>query len=83
MQLLGNLFEEVLSESGPQMSVLGATSGDTGSTAEEALVRTSILQAHERANVLEAVVRREGALFVTSPFGGVFYPIELTFELLR
>jgi threonine synthase len=37
MQLLGNLFEEALSEAGRTMTVLGATSGDTGSAAEEAL----------------------------------------------
>lgn len=37
MQLLGNLFEEALEETGRTMTVLGATSGDTGSAAEEAL----------------------------------------------
>jgi threonine synthase len=37
MQLLGNLFEEALTETGQAMTVLGATSGDTGGAAEEAL----------------------------------------------
>jgi hypothetical protein len=60
----------------------GGQAGLVG-TLDGALVRTSILQARERANVLETVVGPEGALFVTSPFGGVFYPVELTFERLR
>lgn len=33
LQLLGNLFEYLLAESGEQMNILGATSGDTGSAA--------------------------------------------------
>ena len=37
MQLLGNLFEYVLSRSGEQLNILGATSGDTGSAAEYAM----------------------------------------------
>ena len=37
MQLLGNLFEYVLSKSGKKINILGATSGDTGSSAEYAL----------------------------------------------
>ncbi len=37
MQLLGNLFEEALAETGQTMTVLGATSGDTGGAAEQAL----------------------------------------------
>ena len=37
MQLLGNLFEHVLAEQGRTLNVLGATSGDTGSSAEHAL----------------------------------------------
>ncbi len=37
MQLLGNLFEHVLSEEGRQLNILGATSGDTGSAAEQAM----------------------------------------------
>ena len=37
MQLLGNLFEYVLGKSGERINILGATSGDTGSSAEYAL----------------------------------------------
>jgi threonine synthase len=37
MQLLGNLFEHVLAQSGERINILGATSGDTGSSAEYAL----------------------------------------------
>ncbi len=37
MQLLGNLFEYVLAKSGDSLNILGATSGDTGSSAEYAM----------------------------------------------
>jgi threonine synthase len=37
MQLLGNLFEHVLAESGADLNILGATSGDTGPSAEYAM----------------------------------------------
>lgn len=37
MQLLGNLFEYVLAKSDDSTNILGATSGDTGSSAEYAL----------------------------------------------
>ena len=37
MQLLGNLFEYVLTKRGASLNILGATSGDTGSAAEYAL----------------------------------------------
>jgi len=37
LQLLGNLFEDVLAKGQRQLNVLGATSGDTGSSAEHAL----------------------------------------------
>ena len=37
LQLLGNLFEYVLDERGARINVVGATSGDTGSSAEYAL----------------------------------------------
>jgi len=37
MQLLGNLFESVLAKQGRDLNILGATSGDTGSSAEHAL----------------------------------------------
>ena len=37
MQLLGNLFEYVLDKAGQGINILGATSGDTGSSAEYAM----------------------------------------------
>ena len=37
MQLLGQLFEYVLSKEGRELNILGATSGDTGSAAEYAM----------------------------------------------
>jgi threonine synthase len=37
MQLLGNLFEYALGKSGAELNILGATSGDTGSSAEYAM----------------------------------------------
>jgi threonine synthase len=37
LQLLGNLFEHVLAKDGSHLNILGATSGDTGSSAEWAM----------------------------------------------
>ncbi|HEY2862915.1 MAG TPA: threonine synthase [Casimicrobiaceae bacterium] len=37
MQLLGNLFEHALARGGRDLNILGATSGDTGSSAEYAM----------------------------------------------
>ena len=37
MQFLGHLFEYVLAKSGGELNILGATSGDTGSSAEHAM----------------------------------------------
>jgi len=37
LQLLGNLFEHVLARTGDAINILGATSGDTGSSAEYAM----------------------------------------------
>ena len=37
LQLIGNLFEHVLAQGQERLNVLGATSGDTGSSAEHAL----------------------------------------------
>jgi threonine synthase len=53
MQLLGNLFEAVLARQGRDINILGATSGDTGSSAEHALrgkkgVQVFMLSPHGR-----------------------------------
>jgi len=59
MQFLGNLFEYVLAKRGVQLNILGATSGDTGSSAEYALrgkkgVRVFMLSPHGRMSAFQA-----------------------------
>ena len=44
MQLLGSLFEYVLARQGRDLNILGATSGDTGSSAEYAMLGKSHVQ---------------------------------------
>jgi threonine synthase len=51
MQLLGNLFEYALAKSGAHLNIFGATSGDTGSSAEYAMrgkrgIRVFMLSPH-------------------------------------
>lgn len=51
MQLLGNLFEYALDKTGAELNILGATSGDTGSSAEYAMrgkrgIRVFMLSPH-------------------------------------
>lgn len=58
MQLLGNLFEYVLSRKGEEINILGATSGDTGSAAEYAMrgkrgVRVFMLSPHGRMSAFQ------------------------------
>ena len=53
MQLLGNLFEYVLTKTGKTTNILGATSGDTGSAAEYAMrgkkgIRVFMLSPHKK-----------------------------------
>jgi threonine synthase len=53
MQLLGNLFEHALGRTGAELNILGATSGDTGSSAEYAMrgkrgIRVFMLSPHQR-----------------------------------
>ena len=59
LQLLGNLFEHVLEARGERLNVLGATSGDTGSSAEYALrgkknIRVFMLSPHGRMSAFQA-----------------------------
>jgi threonine synthase len=59
LQLLGNLFEYVLEKRGERVNILGATSGDTGPSAEYALrgkknVRVFMLSPHGRMSVFQA-----------------------------
>ena len=58
MQLLGNLFEYVLARRGEELNILGATSGDTGSSAEYAMrgkrgVRVFMLSPHGRMSAFQ------------------------------
>ena len=58
MQLLGRLFENVLERQGRRLTVLGATSGDTGSAAEHALkglgrVNVFMLSPHGRMSAFQ------------------------------
>ncbi len=53
LQLLGNLFEYALLKTGGHLNILGATSGDTGSSAEYAMrgkrgVRVFMLSPHQK-----------------------------------
>ncbi len=59
LQFLGNLFEYVLAKRGERLNVLGATSGDTGSSAEYALrgkknVRVFMLSPWKRMSPFQA-----------------------------
>ncbi len=59
LQFIGNLFEYVLSKRGESLNVLGATSGDTGPSAEYALrgkkgVRVFMLSPHARMSAFQA-----------------------------
>ena len=51
MQLLGKLFEYVLAKRAEELNILGATSGDTGSSAEYATARQA---RHPRVHALAA-----------------------------
>lgn len=53
LQLLGNLFEYALQQTGGHLNILGATSGDTGSSAEYALrgkrgIKVFMLSPHQK-----------------------------------
>jgi threonine synthase len=58
MQLLGNLFEWALAEQGESLNILGATSGDTGSSAEYAMrgkrgIRVFMLSPHGKMSAFQ------------------------------
>ena len=58
LQLLGNLFDYVLGKSGKRLTILGATSGDTGSAAIEACkgrehLEVFILHPHNRTSDIQ------------------------------
>ena len=58
LQLLGNLFEYVLEKNQSSLTILGATSGDTGSAAEYAMrgkrgIRVFMLSPHQRMSAFQ------------------------------
>ncbi len=58
LQLLGNLFEYVLAREGREINILGATSGDTGSSAEYAMrgkrgIKVFMLSPHKRMSAFQ------------------------------
>lgn len=58
MQLLGNLFEYTLAERGATLNILGATSGDTGSSAEYAMrgkrgISVFMLSPHQKMSAFQ------------------------------
>lgn len=58
MQLLGNLFEYALAKNNTQLNIVGATSGDTGSAAEYAMlgkkgVRVFMLSPHKKMSAFQ------------------------------
>jgi threonine synthase len=80
MQVLGHLFEHVLTERDARVTIVGATSGDTGSAAIEACagrerIDIVILHPHERTSL----VQRKQMTTVTAPNVGNV-AIEGTFD---
>lgn len=60
---------------GGKSGIVGMLGGD--------LIMSEICAAYAKTVCCEAMVGPQGQLqFTTSPFGGVFYPVELTFQLL-
>ncbi len=80
MQLLGRLFDHVLRERGEHITVVGATSGDTGSAAIEACAgreRLDIVILHPRGRTSE-VQRRQMTTVAASNVGNI--AVEGTFD---
>ena len=80
MQVLGRLFEHVLAERDARVTIVGATSGDTGSAAIEACagrerIDIVILHPHERTS---AVQRRQMTTVLAPNVGNV--AVEGTFD---
>ena len=58
LQFMGRLFDHILEENGEKLTIIGATSGDTGSAAIEALrhcknITTFILHPHNRTSEVQ------------------------------
>jgi hypothetical protein len=59
----------------------GGKAGMVGSLNGE-LLSSDIIEAGQTQFLCETTVSKDGTMFITSPFGGVFYPVELVFQLL-
>jgi hypothetical protein len=59
----------------------GGKSGVVGSLNGE-LLSSDIIEAGQTQFLCETTVGKDGSMLITSPFGGVFYPVELVFQLL-
>ena len=73
MQLLGRLFDHVLAERGAHVTIIGATSGDTGSAAIEACAgreRVDIVILHPRGRTSE-VQRRQMTTVLAPNVGNI------------
>ena len=73
MQLLGRLFDHVLTERGAHVTIIGATSGDTGSAAIEACAgreRVDIVILHPRGRTSE-VQRRQMTTVLAPNVGNI------------
>ena len=80
MQLLGLLFDHVLAERGERVTIVGATSGDTGSAAIEAFAgkdRADVVILHPRGRTSE-VQRRQMTTVLAPNIGNA--AIEGTFD---
>ena len=80
LQLLGRLFDHVLSAHGQQVTIIGATSGDTGSAAIEAFaglerVKVAILHPHNRTSEVQ---RRQMTTVHAANIGNI--AVEGTFD---
>src|ERR1035437_3273200 len=80
MQLLGRLFDHVLTENGQRVTIVGATSGDTGSAAIEAFagrdsVDIVILHPHNRTSEVQ---RRQMTTVLAPNVGNI--AVEGTFD---
>jgi hypothetical protein len=59
----------------------GGKSGVVASVNGE-LLSSEIIEAGQTQFLCEMIVGKNGTMLITSPFGGVFYPVELVFQLL-
>lgn len=71
----GSKVRVAFSPRGGQAGVVGTVGG--------ILHKTRIVGAAAWALLSEAVVGKDGLIVTTLPFGGVFYPVELAFQLLE